>query len=549
MRVAGSLRGPGFDSRRLHSASQALPAGPRFFCWEGRDPPRRAGRAGDSSPPPAAGKSGARLSLAAVFRGSWLRHFARACSLDEGLGSWLRHIARACLLGTCFKLLRNFCGSSLGDIAEELLARASGKYLGNKEHLRFLWLACSAEWELRTMRDTTGPFIPRSHDRRFPLFLVACVYALALVASALQTFDVFQRGGDAYRVGDWLINYAGGFVRRGLFGHVLLAEGKLFPGTLLPLVLIIQLGLYANLLWLGFGLLKAHLPRRSTMLLLALSPATFLFESLNAQSFRKELLALVLLAGYCRAIQLSEQGSDRRVKRWLWSLSVAIPLLVLCHETSLLLIPYVFLATISFGWRSSFFKPSVVLTGLSLSAFLAALFNTGDQETVARIVASLDGLVPETSLSTQGRHGAILALRYSSSDALVDLRSRIMSDDYDYPKKYGAILLLTGVGFFLNRDYLRPLLKAHLAKLVLLSAFFATVLLLSLAKDWGRFVYLNATALTLVLLTQPVMERASSGAKNRTVILLSLVYALSWRVPISKPSLELGAARQFLLGG
>src|SRR5690606_27520766 len=199
-------------------------------------------------------------------------------------------------------------------------------------------------------------------------------------------------------------NYSGGFVRRGLLGHVALLVGRLLPGGLLPLLLLVQLTLYGALLWLGFRLARAHLAVRSTSIFLLVSPATFLFESLNPESFRKELLGLVLLAALCDQLRHTEFAREKVVLRWLWGAALTLPLLVLSHEMSVLFFPYILLAVIATEFRSSYFKPLIFLVALTLLAFVAAVSHPGDQHIAEQIIVSLDGLVPEPSLSKHGRH-------------------------------------------------------------------------------------------------------------------------------------------------
>lgn len=379
---------------------------------------------------------------------------------------------------------------------------------------------------------------------RLPALVAGLVCLAALFSAGLQTLAVFRAGGDAYRVGDWLINYSGGFVRRGFFGQIALLEGQLLPGTLLPLLLLIQLTLYGALLWFGFHLARPHLAVRSSSVFLLLSPATFLFESLNPESFRKELLGLVLLAAICNQLRQSNSVKEHVVLRWLWGAAATLPLFVLSHEASVLFLPYIFLAVLSAGVRSSYRKPLIWMGGLTLLAFAAAVSHPGDRNTAEQIIFSLDGLVPEPSLSKHGRHGAILALRHSTSDAWHDLQSRIAGNGFEYPQKYAIVLLLSAVPFVLNHDYLRRFWAKHIVKIVLILTTAATVLLCALAKDWGRFIYLNATALAVVVLSSRSRPRLGSSAGRLVLLVSALMYATTWRVPISKPSLERGAIAQ-----
>jgi len=374
---------------------------------------------------------------------------------------------------------------------------------------------------------------------RLPTLVAGLVCLVALMTAGLQTLAVFKAGGDAYRVGDWLINYSGGFVRRGFFGQIALLEGRLLPGTLLPFLLLIQLTLYGALLWFGFRLAQPHLAVRSTSIFLLLSPATFLFESLNPESFRKELLGLVLLAAICNQLRQSNSAV-----RWLWGAAATLPLFVLSHEASVLFLPYIFLAVLSAGFRSSYRKPLIWMGSLSILAFAAAVLHPGDKNTAEQIIFSLDGLVPEPSLPKHGRHGAILALRHSTSDAWHDLQSRVAGNGFEYPQKYAIVLLLSAVPFVLNHDYLTRLWAKHKVKIILILTTAATVLLCALAKDWGRFIYLNATALAVVVLSSRPRPRVVSSAGHIVLLVSALMYAVTWRVPISKPTLERGAIAQ-----
>jgi len=381
-------------------------------------------------------------------------------------------------------------------------------------------------------------------SRRLQL-TAAAVCLAALIAAALQTYTILNKGGDAYRVGDWLINYTGGFVRRGFLGQLLLFSGRLFPGTLLPLVLSIQLFLYGTLLWFGFHLAREHLDARSSTIFFLLSPATFLFEWLNPQSFRKELLALVLLAALCRQLQQANAYREKVVQKWLWGAAIVLPLLVLSHEASVLLLPYVLLGVVNTGYRRSYLPATILMGILSLLAFAAATSHPGDKNTAQQILRSLENLIPEPSLSKHG-HGAILALRHSTSTAWEDLQARVVGHNFEYPKKYTIVLLLSSIPFWLNAIYVRDLLAKSTSRIILLITAAATIVLCAVAKDWGRFIYLNATALTIVLLSSRPRPNPVSPGTNAILIAGVLIFATTWRVPVSRPSFEQGGLAQLL---
>lgn len=378
-------------------------------------------------------------------------------------------------------------------------------------------------------------------------------FLLAFAVSLARAFEMYEKGGDAYRVGDWLINYEGGFVRRGLLGQLLLWEGRAYAGTLLPFVLFVQVALYGMLLVLGYRLALPHLMRRASILLMALSPATFLFEALNPQAFRKELLGLTVLALFCHSVRTS----PLRLTAWLWCLGLVVPALILSHEAMLLLLPYFLIAALLSdpallpfsphprpgALHSPWSRPALCLVIVSsLIAFAAALVAAGDEQKVQDILESLRGVVPRSSLTRRGSHGSILALQHSASKAFSDQQARFAAKGYNYPIKYALIVSLSIVPFLANRSYVSRLWSRISHRWLLVMSVGLTIVLCLIAKDWGRFIYMNATALSLVLLSQPPLSTSPATAWTKSVI--PLIYACVWRVPISDPSLEQGALVQ-----
>ncbi len=142
-------------------------------------------------------------------------------------------------------------------------------------------------------------------------FAVLAISAYSAIASYAQ---VIAAGGNDHQAGDWLISYPGTFVRRGMFGELLL--GLTPPGQVTLWVLFaIQLALYVPL----FGYVIDYLFRSRfswSAIALACSPAALPFIGWDPLGgFRKEtlgFLALVLLA-----------LARRRLNRWLRGLLIA----------------------------------------------------------------------------------------------------------------------------------------------------------------------------------------------------------------------------------
>ena len=128
------------------------------------------------------------------------------------------------------------------------------------------------------------------------IFSVSLLSFAMLVAMIRYVETSMPVGGDPWMVGDWLINYGGGFVRRGMFGHLFLTVA---PGGMPGLWVLFALQASIYFVIFGFCIRALHLSRYSwSMIALVCSPAGLAFigwvPSIDA-AFRKELLPLLAL--------------------------------------------------------------------------------------------------------------------------------------------------------------------------------------------------------------------------------------------------------------
>jgi hypothetical protein len=118
---------------------------------------------------------------------------------------------------------------------------------------------------------------------------------LLALAEALRSYALsIAAGGEAYQTADWLINYSGGFVRRGLFGSVYLA---LFPQGQLGLWGLFSLQVLFCVVPLAYALTWLHKSDYSWLgIALVCGPAALTFTGWDPVAFaRKESLALTAL--------------------------------------------------------------------------------------------------------------------------------------------------------------------------------------------------------------------------------------------------------------
>ena len=213
--------------------------------------------------------------------------------------------------------------------------------------------------------------------RRNTLLRALFSYAVLATAFGVGTSayaSTITTGGEPWMTGDWLINYAGGFVRRALFGELFLGIAP--PGASgLWTLLGVQLAFYAVLL--AYALQVLHQTRYAlSSIALVCGPAALPFVGWDPDGgFRKEIIAFAALALLAWA-----RRSHRRPWMVVVLVLIALPLYVLAvfsWEASALLLPaiaYLLLARgaphrglDTFRWSAATVFAVVAVVGAGLS--------------------------------------------------------------------------------------------------------------------------------------------------------------------------------------
>lgn len=106
---------------------------------------------------------------------------------------------------------------------------------------------------------------------------------------ALHSF-FYMYGYDTYYVSDWMVNYQGGFVRRGLIGELLLALEKIKPYNIINAILIIDVIFYTLFFVIIFKIFRKY----KWSLLAAMFPVACLTQSMCV--YRRDFMMLCLCA-------------------------------------------------------------------------------------------------------------------------------------------------------------------------------------------------------------------------------------------------------------
>lgn len=364
---------------------------------------------------------------------------------------------------------------------------------------------------------TSGRSMEAARIERFLLATLPLVFIAFFVSGAVDAVHRYLLR-DGFAFGDWLINYQGGFVRRGLLGEVvyeLYRATGVNPGVY---VLLLQLALYSAFLVFSYLLLRRQNPVSYSFLIFA--PFVFMYH--DEVGFRKEQIFLTLMAF---SVWLSQAMAGRRAQFMFIIVLALYPLAVLSHEMLLAFLPYLLAACALWKQRPSRRQDAwiVSLSFLSVVCFSAVLLYGRTAGVGAeRILESL-----RTAGYPSG--AATLFLNDSLSTAHQRVREVFVWGNYT---NYTLTVALGLLAFLPIRERCRHLARHRLCLSAIGASVALSIPLFLFAHDWGRFIRIHAVALFLLSLGTPAerRERSSSRLRAMDANRVSLWGAAAWSV-------------------
>ena len=322
---------------------------------------------------------------------------------------------------------------------------------------------------------------------------------------------------DHWQVGDWLIDYSGGVVRRGLSGQVFFffaPDGQ----SAIALVVITQLVLAAALFGL-IAVLYMRTDRGPAWMMLVLSPAFVLFYALDITgNTRKELIVLVALAVAAVATRLGRS----QVGLWL-----ALPIFaigVLSHEAFVVTLPaFAYLAFTSLSAE----RARIITGAYALPAIVAltvAVFRPGDSGLAGRICESWG----QRGIDDCG--GALAAIGIPASDMI----NALFTESFPGHWVYLLPAALAALPFFALRFFPAQRLIGVITVAAVAPLFF-------IGWDYGRWIVLIVAQLSLLALARPQVSRPM-----RVPLYAAAAFILLWGFNHASPALNDGLGIRWL---
>lgn len=349
---------------------------------------------------------------------------------------------------------------------------------------------------------------------------------------------------DGWLIGDWLINYEGGFVRRGLPGEVFLKISALT--TLDPVTLVVGTQMFLCLCTFAytFKLVRRTEPTISNALIV-FSPAFMQFIALGGDGMRKDMLLFALLSYHSYRLSRSKSGNGI-TSRYLVFLSLAFVVLVLSNEMLVAFLPYFICGLYLKDSRLDLARLgtyAMVLMPATLAAGTVILFFKGNSQVVSGICSALTHIplrdcqpyvvvpgerhIPEAiGFLALNFSDGIWAVKYCNPPKSLIISALVL------------ILALAPIFYFFSKRKIAPTDRYWKAFPAL--SLIATLPLLLVFADYGRLTSIHAICLSYIVLQMLNVDRKEVGITNHShgslAWVLCLAYVLGWKIVAFNPS-------------
>jgi len=366
------------------------------------------------------------------------------------------------------------------------------------------------------------------------------LFGLVLCASAFQIirFYSFYLEYSAWQYSDWLINYQGGFVRRGLIGEILFKLHNFFSIRLDFLVLLLVIFLYVLLALLIIKSLK-YLKNSKLDTLIFLSPGFFIYPIMNSGlSGRKEILLYVIIGLF---VFFEEKIKSKYL---LGIIIFSIFFTSLTHSGLLFYIPYLIfiflLVKIERDKKLKYTELFIILLSM-LSVLLLITFNQGSKLQVIEICSSIKSFVLD-DCPNEGQFFWLAApvkdhIGFKSLTDLSDFRTLLV-----YFISLILVFIFIGIKLFYSKFKTNSFFINKLNPFIILPLlFFFTIPIYFLGWDWGRYIsmsYFCSYFIYIFCIKKKLLvfnfnkNKINFNLSKKKFLVVVLFYSLCWTFPI-----------------
>ena len=329
----------------------------------------------------------------------------------------------------------------------------------------------------------------------------------------------------------WLINYQGGFIKRGFFGEVIYQLSKISginPGVF---IVFSHLFFYGIFFYFSYSLLKEEkylLPYT----FLIFSPFIFTFQvNFPRSGCRKEIIYFALLSFFVWYVR----ENKKNLKKAFYLILLIYPAMILTHEMFAILLPYFFAAYFT---RIKINKREVVkLFLLLLPSFIVSIVVIFFRKaTFSQIKAIIDSLSKENYSIVYLKHsGALFWMGKGIKYGLKRVHQGITQENYIF--KYFSVLLLSIIAYIPIFGKIKSFLKNKVSLFFGIIPIIGSIPVFIMAIDWGRFIYFHLVSIFLLSFLGLEYKYKKgfndfSKIKKISLIVFFILYTQLWHIPV-----------------
>ena len=323
-------------------------------------------------------------------------------------------------------------------------------------------------------------------------FSLISIYAILNIFHSSISFD--------WTFEDWLINYEGGFVRRGLSGEIISRISNFFVGESKQFYFGIQIHFayfyILSILCLIFYVLLFKFLKKEKLnfqnLFIILSPLSISFIIYNFGAIgRKEVLFLIIFLLFIFLL-----SSIKKRELSIFFLIIFFPLVLLLHEGLIFFISaflVIFLFEINSFNRKFILSSVLIFVLLSLGVFILTVIFKGNSAQVEAICLSLSSYPIKDcfGLSAIG----ILSSSHTLEHEFNILWARVFKDKYLFYYPIFAIiafypLVKSSFNYCFNISVGNKIYKLNFSTIAIVY-FVNSLPLYIFTHDWGRWLHIN----------------------------------------------------------
>lgn len=321
-----------------------------------------------------------------------------------------------------------------------------------------------------------------------------------------------SNGGDAWKTGDWLINYEAGAVRRGLFGQILIYLSN-FGFDLKWLTFISQASIYVFIYYI---VIRIYLMRQRSLewCLFLLSPAFLFFPFFSIQGgFRKEIILFLSFAVISYFFAKKTLNTKTILVGYLIYLAA-----LFSHELAAFALPFYFYIFYKSA-HLDLLKPrlakafSLLFLFTAVSAVVFSMIFPGNAEISDGVCESLT----KRGFSNDICSGSIEWLKYDANYGWTYVLAKVKNYIFYLP-----LVVISIAPIFLTKWVRGSRL------FFLIVSFLAFAPLYFLAIDWGRWIHIYVFLSFILIISESVTDDIQ--IKPIPIWIIG-IYLISWSIP------------------